>query len=137
MSNQDHKFKVGDRIRKISLPGATVPIGSVGTVVCHQGIYTLVRVDGGPTAWSIEEQHWELLVDQPAPWDTQVGGDHYKKVEGYQPFQISHACGLNPIEHTVLKYLLRHRRKGGADDLRKAQHCLDLLIEQEYKCIPT
>ena len=63
----------------------------------------------------------------------QVGGKHYSAMpDGYQPFQISKALGLNPVEHTVLKYLLRHARKNGKQDLLKAKHCLDILIEQEY-----
>ena len=45
---------------------------------------------------------------------TQVGGDHYKnQPAGYQPFEISFALGLNALEHTALKYILRHRTKGG------------------------
>lgn len=65
---------------------------------------------------------------------SQVGGGHYKDLpDGYQPFQISKALGLNPVEHTILKYLLRHRNKNGVRDLEKIKHCVDILIEQEYK----
>ncbi len=64
---------------------------------------------------------------------TQVGGEHYKNVpRGYQPFEISYALGLNAMEHTALKYLLRHRSKGGVQDLQKAKHCIDILIQLEY-----
>lgn len=66
------------------------------------------------------------------PLTVQIGGNHYDNPKGYQPFEISHALKLNPVEHTVLKYLLRHRRKNGAQDLIKAKHCLDILISQEY-----
>lgn len=70
-------------------------------------------------------------------FDTQEGGSHYSsKPDGYQPFQISKALDLNPVEHTVLKYLLRHRDKNGKVDLLKAKHCLDILIEQEYPDAP-
>ena len=63
----------------------------------------------------------------------QVDGKHYSEMpDGYQPFQISRALGLNPVEHTILKYLLRHRRKNGKVDLEKIKHCVDILIEQEY-----
>lgn len=63
----------------------------------------------------------------------QVDGKHYSSMpDGYQPFQISRALGLNPVEHTILKYLLRHRRKNGKVDLEKIKHCVDILIEQEY-----
>lgn len=64
---------------------------------------------------------------------TQVGGDHYKnQPAGYQPFEISFALGLNALEHTALKYILRHRTKGGKQDLEKAKHCLAILIQLEY-----
>lgn len=65
--------------------------------------------------------------------NTQVGGDHYKDIPaGYQPFEISHKLGLNAMEHTALKYILRHRSKGGRIDLYKAKHCIDILIQLEY-----
>lgn len=75
----------------------------------------------------------ELKAPVPSAFTQQEGGGHYNVMpEGYQPFQISKALGLNPVEHTVLKYLLRHARKNGKQDLLKAKHCLDILIEQEY-----
>lgn len=82
-----------------------------------------------------------LMTHQPSlytpeatsAFSTQVGGEHYSTLpEGYQPFQISKALDLNPVEHTVLKYLLRHRDKNGKQDLEKIKHCVDILIEQEY-----
>ena len=64
---------------------------------------------------------------------TQIGGTHYNSLpNGYQPFQISKVLGLNPVEHTILKYLLRHRNKNGVKDLEKIKHCVEILIEQEY-----
>jgi hypothetical protein len=62
---------------------------------------------------------------------TQVGGDHYK---GYaiQPAEFIHKNGIGFAEGNVIKYVCRHRSKGGADDLRKAIHYLEMLIELEY-----
>lgn len=72
-------------------------------------------------------------AEAPTAFQGQVGGEHYVSMpEGYQPFQISKALNLNPVEHTILKYLLRHRGKNGKQDLEKIRHCLDILIEQEY-----
>lgn len=63
----------------------------------------------------------------------QVGGSHYSESPaGYQPFEISHALRLNPIEHTALKYILRHRRKNGKQDIQKAIHTLQILLQLEY-----
>lgn len=64
--------------------------------------------------------------------DTQVGGDHYAK-HSVQPWDIWEAYDLNAFEGAVIKYLLRHRDKGGVEDLKKARHTLDRLIEIEEK----
>jgi len=48
-----------------------------------------------------------------------------------QPFQFSMANGLDPMQHTIVKYVTRFRSKNGAEDLKKARHTLDLLIEWE------
>lgn len=62
--------------------------------------------------------------------DVQVGGDHYKKYK-IQPMEYSMANGLDACQHTAIKYITRFRDKGGIDDLEKAKHCIDLLIEFE------
>lgn len=59
---------------------------------------------------------------------TQVGGDHYAG-RAIQPFEFSIANGLDPIQHTAIKYVTRHRQKGGRQDLEKALHCIDLMGE--------
>ena len=64
--------------------------------------------------------------------DTQVGGGHYKDMK-IQPIEFAQANELNPCEFSVLKYICRHRRKNGLEDLEKAKHFLDLLIDLEYK----
>ena len=60
--------------------------------------------------------------------DEQVAGDHYKR-QAIQPWDIIVANGLDFFEGNALKYLLRWRLKGGVDDLRKARHYIDKLIE--------
>lgn len=63
--------------------------------------------------------------------DTQVGGEHYKD-DGIQPVVFSHSRGLPFIEGNVVKYICRHREKSGVQDLLKAKHYIELLIELEY-----
>ena len=63
-------------------------------------------------------------------YDKQEGGDHYTKL-AIQPMQYSMANGLDPLQHTIIKYVTRFRDKGGVSDLLKARHCIDLLIEYE------
>lgn len=62
----------------------------------------------------------------------QVGGTHYKMLP-IQPFRYIHANSIPFAEGCVIKYVTRWRSKGGLDDLRKARHMLDLLIEAEDK----
>ena len=63
-------------------------------------------------------------------FDKQEGGDHYRKLK-IQPMQYSMANGLDPMQHTAIKYITRFRDKGGIADLHKAIHTLELLIEHE------
>lgn len=63
--------------------------------------------------------------------EIQVGGNHYKDLK-IQPIEYIHANGLNFLEGNVVKYITRHRNKNGKQDLEKAKHCIDLLIEFEY-----
>lgn len=63
-------------------------------------------------------------------FDKQEGGSHYTKCK-IQPFQYSMANNLDPMQHTVVKYVTRFRDKGGVADLKKAIHTLELLIEHE------
>lgn len=64
------------------------------------------------------------------PTQHQVGGDHYTKL-AIQPVEYIHANGIGFCEGSVIKYVTRWCDKGGIDDLRKAKHFLELLIELE------
>lgn len=60
----------------------------------------------------------------------QIGGDHYKKL-AIQPMRYSMLNNLDPCQHTIIKYVTRFRDKGGIQDLEKAKHVIDMLIEFE------
>lgn len=62
--------------------------------------------------------------------DEQVGGEHYKSL-AIQPVEFIHTNGIGYVEGCVIKYVTRWRSKGGLDDLLKARHYLDVLIELE------
>lgn len=68
-------------------------------------------------------------VAQPA-LAVQEGGSHYKSMK-VQPVEYIHANGLGYCEGNVVKYVSRWRAKGGLQDLKKARHYVDLLIELE------
>ena len=65
------------------------------------------------------------------PTEKQIGGDHYQTK--IQPVEYIHANGLNFFEGNVIKYITRHRRKGGNADLEKAIHYIEMLIQFEYE----
>lgn len=64
-------------------------------------------------------------------FERQVGGSHYKTVgASMQPWAIIDAWALDYYSGTVLTYLLRYPYKGGVEDLKKARHVLDRMIEK-------
>ena len=68
-------------------------------------------------------------------WDIQIGGDHYKKYK-IQPMDYSMQNGLDPLQHTIVKYVTRFRDKNQpVEDLRKARHCIDMLLDIEMNLI--
>ena len=62
---------------------------------------------------------------------TQVGGDHYKGM-AIQPIEFIHANKMDYLTGNIIKYVSRWRNKNGLQDLHKAQHYIELLIELEF-----
>ena len=66
--------------------------------------------------------------------DVQEGGDHYKKLGAYQPWEVLRRW-LTPEEFrgymkgTAIAYLAREQDKGGMLDIKKAGHTLQGLVE--------
>lgn len=65
------------------------------------------------------------------PLEQQIGGDHYKNLK-IQPIEFCHKNKIPPIESSIIKYVVRHKSKNGLQDLLKAKHLIDILIEFEY-----
>lgn len=62
--------------------------------------------------------------------DSQVGGEHYKEAPvQHWDFVLMHKMPY--MEAQIFKYVLRWRKKNGIEDLRKARHFIDKLIEVE------
>ena len=57
----------------------------------------------------------------------QVGGQHYQN--DIQPWDIISAWKLDSWRGNVIKYILRAPHKNGREDLEKAMHYLEFLIE--------
>lgn len=64
--------------------------------------------------------------------DRQVGGDHYKQLDGEQHWdRVWRLYGRGYFVGQITKYVERYHLKNGLQDLEKAKHFLDKLIELE------
>jgi hypothetical protein len=63
--------------------------------------------------------------------ETQIGGSHYQQMV-IQPSEFIHKNSIPWCEGNVIKYVSRHRWKNGREDILKAIHYLELLLEWEY-----
>ena len=65
-------------------------------------------------------------------YDKQIGGTHYRKMK-IQPSKFVTENKLLYPEGCVIKYIVRHQDKGGKQDLEKAKHMIDMIIERDYE----
>ena len=97
-----------------------------------------INTDEVPQVFIVDESG---AVGQPEPvsaklsaLDIQEGGDHYKKLGTYQPWEVLRRW-LTPEEFrgymkgTAIAYLAREQDKGGMLDIKKAGHTLQGLVE--------
>lgn len=68
----------------------------------------------------------------PNALTVQHGGSHYKKLS-IQPVEYIMANNIPYMEGNVIKYITRWKDKGGVQDLNKAKHYIEMLIENEEK----
>ena len=61
----------------------------------------------------------------------QIGGDHYSRFK-VQPSKFINDNKLLFAEGNAIKYICRHTHKGGKQDLLKAKHYIDMIIERDY-----
>ena len=74
----------------------------------------------------------DYQYDEVSVLKEQVGGDHYSKL-AIQPVTYITANRLSYLQGNVIKYVTRYKDKNGVEDLQKAKHYIDLLIELEDK----
>ena len=63
--------------------------------------------------------------------EKQVGGKHYSKMK-IQPAEFINENKLLFAEGNAIKYICRHRLKGKKQDILKAIHFLEMIIERDY-----
>ena len=64
-------------------------------------------------------------------YSKQIGGSHYKRFK-IQPSQFVIENELLYPEGCVIKYIILHSSKNGKEDLLKAKHFIDMIIERDY-----
>lgn len=119
--------------------------GGVYSGGLHLCVTAPVWVNATGGAGSIRVYPYETAMEMLAKWEdampqavpepalaVQEGGNHYKDM-AIQPAEYIHANALGYFEGNVVKYVSRWRKKNGIEDLKKARHYVDLLIELENK----
>lgn len=119
------------------------------TITTRQGAHFEGNVQGIELAWCLDgsnslNERYDLIEELRPPEPpslsqekkvanaTQHGGTHYKKM-AIQPWDYIVSNNLGYLEGNAVKYLSRWRRKNGVEDLRKAIHYIEKLIELEEK----
>lgn len=76
--------------------------------------------------------NWQHSVHpEKTALEKQEGGSHYKD-KGIQPIVYIYANNMGFCDGNVVKYVTRYKEKNGIEDLKKAKHYIELLIEMEY-----
>ena len=65
-------------------------------------------------------------------YNKQIGGSHYKSM-AVQPSEFINKNKLQFAEGNAIKYICRHAHKGEVEDLEKAKHYIDMIIERDYR----
>ena len=132
--------KIGQRYRVTEdYPSSADVLEGDYVLVTEIGIDEFVGNDSVGCLWTFSNDIIEsgsLVLDPPrtvpdGALSVQEGGTHYKDRK-IQPIEYILANGLGYIEGNVVKYITRHKSKNGAEDIRKAIHYCQLLLESEY-----
>ena len=63
--------------------------------------------------------------------EDQVGGKHYRSMK-IQPAEFINENKLLFAEGNAIKYICRHSLKGKQEDIKKAIHYLEMILERDY-----
>lgn len=61
-----------------------------------------------------------------------INPPHYNKDKRYDVYSFVHHNSLGMLEGNVIKYVARHKKKNGKEDLLKAIETINRLIDMEY-----
>jgi Protein of unknwon function (DUF3310) len=86
---------------------------------------------GRPNRAAVEQAQEELNKHMRSALDVQIGGGHYKNL-AIQPAEFIEKNSIPFLEGCVIKRMCRHGAKAGVEDLRKAKHEIDLILQLRY-----
>ena len=72
------------------------------------------------------------VLNLNSSYDKQIGGSHYQGMS-IQPSQFVIENKMLFPEGSAIKYICRHSKKNGKQDLLKAIHFIEMIIERDYK----
>ena len=84
-----------------------------------------------PAEWDAMAERGKETQAQYDALNKQVGGQHYASMK-IQPVEFITANELGFLEGNVVKYICRHHAKNGAEDIKKAIHYCELLLQTKY-----
>lgn len=90
---------------------------------------TQVHHGGDERGSAVPNQH---EAAPPRANDRQVAGAHYK-AHKFETWDVILDWNLGYLDGNAVKYLSRWRLKNGIEDLKKARHYIDKLIEVEQE----
>lgn len=73
-------------------------------------------------------QQSDMFPTEQTALDKQFGGTHYKEMK-IQPIEYIVGNNIPYREGNVIKYVTRHANKNKAEDIRKAIHYLEMILE--------
>lgn len=114
--------------------------GCLSYVLCKKTTYGEINHPAAPKAMprAIPEPvpYVAPLNEADSPYKVQVGGKHYKDAYPFvQPLEFMSKNKIGFTKANVCKYVLRHDSKNGIEDLRKAQHYLQVIAWDEYNVV--
>ena len=71
------------------------------------------------------------MFEDDKPQNKQIGGSHYMYFD-IQPAEFINRNKLLFAEGNAIKYICRHSKKGGIQDIDKAIHYLEMVKERDY-----
>ncbi len=75
------------------------------------------------------------VSNSSSSYDQQIGGSYYLKYK-IQPSKFVVENKLLFPEGSAIKYICRHSKKDGKQDLLKAIHFIEMIIERDYSNQP-